>query len=119
MTSVALMRAAAVCPAFSCISRAEPAVIIEMKVSVPNSLPTRYEQPPRIAALYLGPDCWAERGDQNTLANLANEELEQYDLAFQQARNDRAGGAHLVRRLGGRRPTPAKFREFLRFIVLH
>ena len=59
-------------------------------------MPTRYEQPPRIAALYLGPDCWAERGDQNTLANLANEELEQYDLAFQQARNDRAGGAQLV-----------------------
>lgn len=53
-----------------------------------------YEQPQRTAALYLGPDCWAERGDQHTLAALANEELEQY--AFEQARNDRAGGAQLV-----------------------
>lgn len=59
-------------------------------------MPTRYEQPPRVAAMYLGPDCWAERGDNNTLAKLANEELERYDLAFQQARNDRAGGAQLV-----------------------
>jgi hypothetical protein len=48
--------------------------------------PSRYEQPPRIAALYLGPDSWAERGDMHTLADLANEELQQYDLAFQQAR---------------------------------
>jgi hypothetical protein len=46
--------------------------------------------------MYLGPDCWAERGDEHTLAHLANEELEQYDLSFQQARNDRAGGAQLV-----------------------
>jgi hypothetical protein len=53
-------------------------------------------EPQRIAALYLGPDCWAERGDAHTLAHLANEELEPYDLAFQQARNDRAGGAQLV-----------------------
>jgi hypothetical protein len=37
-----------------------------------------------------------ERGDTHTLADLANEELDQYELAFQQARNDRAGGAQLV-----------------------
>lgn len=30
-------------------------------------MPARYEQAQRIAALYLGPDCWAERGD--ALAN--------------------------------------------------
>jgi hypothetical protein len=59
-------------------------------------MPTRYDQPQRIAALYLGPVCWAERGDQHTIAQLANEELEPYDLSFQQARNDRAGGAQLV-----------------------
>ena len=59
-------------------------------------MPVRYEQPPCIAALYLGPDSWAERGDQHTLAALANEELEKYDLAFVPAKNDRAGGAQLV-----------------------
>ncbi len=59
-------------------------------------MPMRYEQPQRTAAMYLGPDCWAERGDAHTLAALANEELEPYDLSFQQARNDRAGGAQLV-----------------------
>jgi len=37
--------------------------------------------------MYLGPDCWAERGDTHTLAHLANEELEPYDLSFLQARN--------------------------------
>ncbi len=56
----------------------------------------RYEQPQRTAAMYLGPDCWSERGDTHTLADLANEELEPYDLSFQPARNDRAGGAQLV-----------------------
>ena len=59
-------------------------------------MPSRYEQPQRIAGLYLSPDCWAERGDQHTLAQLANEELEKYDLNFVQARNDRAGGAQLI-----------------------
>jgi hypothetical protein len=58
--------------------------------------PLRYEQPKRIAGMYLGPDSWAERGDEHTLAALADEELDKYDLAFQQARNDRAGGAQLV-----------------------
>jgi hypothetical protein len=59
-------------------------------------MPMRYEQPQRTAAMYLGPDCWSERGDTHTLADLANEELEPYDLSFQPARNDRAGGAQLV-----------------------
>lgn len=59
-------------------------------------MPLRYEQPQRTVAMYLGQDSWAERGDTHTLADLANEELEKYDLAFQQARNDRAGGAQLV-----------------------
>ena len=58
--------------------------------------PLRYEQPKRIVGMYLGQDSWAERGDEHTLADLANEELEKYDLTFQQARNDRAGGAQLV-----------------------
>jgi hypothetical protein len=59
-------------------------------------MPLRYDQPQRTAAMYLGPDCWSERGDSNTLADLANQELEKHDLEFQQARNDRAGGAQLV-----------------------
>jgi hypothetical protein len=50
------------------------------------NMPLRYDQPQRIAALYLGPDSWAERGD-HTLAHLANEELEKHDLAFVPARN--------------------------------
>jgi hypothetical protein len=59
-------------------------------------MPMRYEQPQRTAAMYLSPDCWAERGDQNTLAHLANQELEPYELEFQRARTDRAGGAQLI-----------------------
>ncbi len=35
-------------------------------------------------------------GATHTLADLANEELEPYELSFQQVRNDRAGGAQLV-----------------------
>jgi hypothetical protein len=45
-------------------------------------MPLRYEQPQRTVAMNLGQDSWAERGDTHTLADLANEELEKYDLAF-------------------------------------
>lgn len=58
--------------------------------------PSRYAQPKRLASMYLGPDSWNDRGDQHTLAGLANEVMEPHDLEFVKARNDRAGGAMLI-----------------------
>lgn len=58
--------------------------------------PPRYDQPPRIAGLYLSPDAWNERGDQHTLAGLMNEVMEPHDLTYVKASNDRAGGAMLL-----------------------
>jgi hypothetical protein len=71
--------------------------LFSIKIVADPDKPRKKPHTPFFQSLYTSDtDCWAERGDQNTLANLANEELEQYDLAFQQARNDRAGGAQLV-----------------------
>lgn len=58
--------------------------------------PSRYAQPKRLANMYLGPDSWNDRGDQHTLAGLANEVMEPHELQFTKARNDRAGGAMLI-----------------------
>lgn len=58
--------------------------------------PARYDQPPRVAGLYLSPDAWAERGDGHSLAALMNEYMEGHELVYTQASNDRAGGAMLL-----------------------
>jgi len=54
------------------------------------------EQPRKIQAMYLSPDCWADRGDAHTLASQMNEVLRPHNLHWIQARNDRAGGAMLM-----------------------
>jgi hypothetical protein len=57
---------------------------------------TEDETPRHINVMYLSPDSWNDRGDHNTLADQMNEELKRYGLAWDKARNDRAGGAMLI-----------------------
>lgn len=54
------------------------------------------EQPPRIIANYLSPDCRNNRGDYRTLTDQMNEVLRPHGLHFIDAQNDRAGGAMLI-----------------------
>ncbi len=54
------------------------------------------EQPKNIEAMYLGPDSWNDRGDENPLAEQMNRVLEPHGLNFERANNDRAGGAQLL-----------------------
>jgi hypothetical protein len=54
------------------------------------------EEPRRMAAMFLSPDCWNDRGDYRPLAGQMNKKLEPHGLGFAQARNDRAGGAMLI-----------------------
>lgn len=54
------------------------------------------EQAKRIEAMYLGPDSWNDRGDTHTLAGQMNDVLDPHGVAFEKAKNDRAGGAQLM-----------------------
>jgi hypothetical protein len=54
------------------------------------------DQPRKIVAMYLSPDCWNDRGDYHTLASQMNETLKPHGLGWIQAKNDRAGGAMLM-----------------------
>lgn len=54
------------------------------------------EQPRKIVAMYLSPDCWNDRGDYHTLASQMNETLKPHGLGWIKAKNDRAGGAMLI-----------------------
>ncbi|MGH9393133.1 MAG: hypothetical protein ACRD1E_03115, partial [Terriglobales bacterium] len=47
----------------------------------------------RIAAWYLSPDAWSERGDGHTLAD---QMMKATSIGFEQASNDRLGGAMLI-----------------------
>jgi hypothetical protein len=54
------------------------------------------DEPRSVAAMFLSPDCWNDRGDYRPLAGQMNEKLEKHGIGFSKARNDRAGGAMLI-----------------------
>jgi len=49
-----------------------------------------------IASIFLGPDAWAKRSSQHTIAEEINASLEKWMPQCQQADNDRIGGARLL-----------------------